>query len=383
MSADEKHAREINVGIVGTKFMGRAHSNAYVDVAYFFDLPAQPVTRAACGRNVSDLEAFADQFGWQTTETSWERLVARDDIDLVDICTSNATHMPISVAAARAGKHVFCEKPIAMNADEARRMLDAAREADVRHMVAFNYRRVPAIMLAKRMIDQGKIGTIRHFNAVYYQDWLVDPEFPFVWRHDVQEGGSGAHGDMNAHTVDLARYLVGEIDAVCGAQEVFIKERPLANGSGLGTVTADDALYFLARFRDGALGSFMATRFATGRKNYLRLEIFGSEGALVFNLERLNELQFYSRADEEKEQGFRTIMVTESSHPFISAWWPPGHIIGWEHTFIHEVRDLLLAIDRGQSVVPDFYDGLRCQQVLDAAVESTVEGLWVEVPAGE
>jgi len=373
--------KEINVGIVGTKFMGRSHSNAYIDVPHFFDLPAHPVLRAACGRNAADLEAFARRFGWQTTETSWERMVARDDIDLVDICTSNVTHMPIAVAAAKAGKHVLCEKPIAMNADEARQMLDAAQEAGVRHMVAFNYRRVPAIMLAKQLIDQGKIGTVRHFNAVYYQDWLVDPTFNIVWRHDVKEGGSGAHGDMNAHTVDLARYLVGDVEAVCGAREIFVKERPLADGSGTGTVTADDALFFLARFRDGALGTFMATRFATGRKNYLRLEIFGSEGSLVFNLERLNELEYYSRADEENEQGFRNIIVTEDSHPFISAWWPPGHIIGWEHTFIHEVHDLLLAIDEGESVHPDFYDGLRCQQVLDAALQSAGEGRWLEVPA--
>jgi predicted dehydrogenase len=372
--------KELNVGIVGTRFMGRAHSNAYIDVAYFFDLPMRPVLRAACGRNVSDLEAFARQFGWQTTETSWEKLVARDDIDLVDICTSNVIHMPIAVAAAKAGKHVFCEKPIAMNAEEARQMLDAAREAGVRHMVAFNYRRVPAIILAKQLIEEGKIGTVRHFNAAYYQDWLVDLNYSFAWRHDVKEGGSGAHGDLNAHTVDLARYLVGEIEAVSGVQEVFIKERPLADGTGTGTVTADDTMYFLARFRDGALGSFMATRLATGRKNCLRLEIFGSEGSLVFNLERLNELGFYSGADEEKEQGFRNIVVTESSHAFISAWWPPGHIIGWEHTFIHEVRDLLLAIDKGGPVYPDFYDGLRCQQVLDAVVQSALEGRWVDVP---
>jgi predicted dehydrogenase len=352
-----------------------------MDVSHFFDLPVMPVLRAACGRNAAELETFARRFDWQTTETSWERMVARDDVDLVDICTSNVTHMPIAVAAARAGKHVLCEKPIAMNAREARRMLDAAREADVRHMVAFNYRRVPAIMLARQLIDEGKIGTIRHFNAVYYQDWLVDPNSPIVWRHDTKEGGSGAHGDMNAHTVDLARYLVGEVEAVSGAKEIFVKERPLADGSGKGTVTADDALYFIARFRNGALGSFLATRFATGRKNYLRLEIFGSEGALIFNLERLNELEFYSRADERNAQGFRTIMVTESSHPFVSAWWPPGHIIGWEHTFIHEVRDLLLAIDKGENVYPDFYDGLRCQQVLDAAIQSAAKGGWEGVPA--
>ena len=375
--------KEIRVGIVGTKFMGRAHSNAYLDVAHFFDLPARPVLCAACGRNVSDLEAFADRFGWQTTETSWERLVRRDDVDLVDICTSNVTHMPIAVAAARAGKHVLCEKPIAMNADQARHMLDAVRQAGVRHMVAFNYRRVPAIALAVQLIEEGKIGEIRHFNAVYYQDWLVDPSSPIVWRHDAKEAGSGAHGDMNAHTVDLARYLAGEIEAVSGAQEIFVVERPLGDGSGTGTVTADDAMVFLARFSGGALGSFMATRFATGRKNYLRLEIFGSKGALVFNLERLNELEFTSRQDPEPERGFRTIMVTESSHPYVSAWWPPGHIIGWEHTFIHEVRDLLLAIDKGEAVYPDFYDGLRCQQVLDAVVQSSLSGRWEDVPPPE
>jgi predicted dehydrogenase len=371
----------IRVGIVGTQFMGRAHSNAYLDVAHFFDLPAPPVMRAACDNVEANLEPFCRRFGWQTRETLWERLVERDDVDLVDICTSNVTHMPIAIAAAKAGKHVLCEKPIAMNADEARRMLDAAREANVRHMVAFNYRRVPAIALARQLIEQGRIGAVRHFNAVYYQDWLVDPNFPFVWRHDVKEGGSGAHGDMNAHTVDLARYLVGEIDAVCAAQEIFVKERPLADGSGKGEVTADDALYSIARFRDGALGSFMATRFATGRKNFLRLEIFGSEGSLVFNLERLNELEYYSRSDVGPEQGFRTIVVTESVHPYVNLWWPPGHIIGWEHTFIHEVGDLLMAIAKGENVAPDFLDGMRCQQVLDAMSRSAADGRWVDIPA--
>lgn len=370
---------EINVGIVGTKFMGRAHSNAFINVGHFFDLPARPVLRAACGRNAADLAVFSRQFGWQTTETSWARLVARDDIDLVDISTSNVTHMPIAVAAARAGKHVFCEKPIAMNAAEARQMLDAACEANVRHMVAFNYRRVPAVMLAKQLIDEGKIGAIRHVNAVYYQDWLVDPEYRMTWRHDITQGGSGAHGDLNAHTVDLARHLAGEIEAVCGAMDIFIKERRLADSPDIGTVTADDASAFLARFRNGALGSFMATRLATGRKNMLRLEIFGSEGSLAWNLERMNELELYSRADEAQALGFRTILVTESSHPFMNAWWPPGHIIGWEHTFIHEVRDLLVAIAAGEPVYPDFYDGLRCQLVLDAAMESAATGRWMEV----
>ncbi|MBN2289043.1 MAG: Gfo/Idh/MocA family oxidoreductase [Candidatus Glassbacteria bacterium] len=371
---------EINVGIVGTQFMGRAHSNAYLDVSHFFDLPAEPVLRAACDNDPVSLDAFARRFGWQDKEADWARMVSRDDVDLVDICTPNSLHLPVAVAAARAGKHVICEKPLAMDADEARRMLDAAREADVRHMVAFNYRRVPALALARQLVEQGKIGRIFHFNAVYYQDWLVDPAFPMVWRHDKKIGGSGAHGDMNAHIVDLARFLVGEVEAVCGAQEVFIRERKTRDGKGVGTVTADDATQFLARFRDGAMGVFCATRFATGRKNFLRLELFGSEGSLVFNLERLNELEYYSRGDEETEQGFRSILVTESVHPYLKAWWPPGHIIGWEHTFIHEIGDLLLAIANHEDVKPDFYDGLRCQQVMDAVGQSAEQGRWVAVP---
>lgn len=368
----------IRVGIVGTQFMGRAHSNAYQRVGTFFHI-TPPVMQAACDVEPTGLTAFAQRFGWQTQETSWQTLVQRDDIDLVDICTPNALHMPIAVAAAKAGKHVICEKPMALNAGEARQMLDAARAANVHHMVAFNYRRVPAIALAKQLIQEGKIGRVFHFNAVYYQDWLVDPAFPYVWRHDKKAGGSGAHGDMNAHTVDLARFLVGEIESVCGAEEVFIKERQRPGGQGQGTVTADDALFFLARFRGGALGAFMATRFASGRKNYLRLEIFGSEGSLIFNLERLNELEYYSRADRGTEQGFRNIVVTESSHPYVNLWWPPGHIIGWEHTFIHEIGDLLTAIQKGQEVHPDFHDGWRCQQVLDAASQSAAEQEWVHL----
>jgi len=370
---------EINVGIVGTAFMGKAHSNAYMDVAKYFDLPAGPVMRVACDINEAGLKAFADNFGWQSTETSWEKMVARDDIDLVDIVTPNSLHMPIAVAAAKAGKHVICEKPMAMNTDECKKMLDAAQQADVRHMVAFNYRRVPALVLAKKLIGEGKIGKVHHFNAVYYQDWLVDPAFPYVWRHDVKLAGSGAHGDMNAHIADLARFLVGEFEAVTGAKEVFVKQRKAPDGS-MKEVTADDAMFFTARFRDGALGSFMATRFATGRKNYLRVEIFGSEGALGFNLERMNELEYYSRNDEQAEQGFRNILVTESIHPYVDMWWPPGHIIGWEHTFIHEVGDLLTAIAKKESVAADFYDGLRCQQVLDAVCESADSGKWVTIP---
>jgi predicted dehydrogenase len=371
--------KEINVGILGTRFMGRAHTNAYIDVAYHFKLPVRPVMRAACDPDRSSLDPFAAQYGWQTSETSWEKLIERDDIDMVDICTPNESHEPIAVAAAKKGKHIICEKPISRNADEARRMLAAAQDAGVTHMVAFNYRRVPAIQLAKSLIDEGKIGKIHHFNAVYYQDWLVDPSFPFVWRNDVKTGGSGAHGDMNAHIVDLARYLVGEVEAVSGAQEVFVKERKAADGK-MHPVTADDATYFMARFQQGALGAFLVSRFATGRKNFLRLEVFGSEGSFAFNLERLNELEYFSRSDGGLEQGFRNILVTENKHPYISAWWPPGHIIGWEHTFIHEIKDFLEAAADKKQVHPDFYDGLRCQLVLDAAQESAASGKWVSIP---
>lgn len=369
----------INIGIVGTQFMGRAHSNAWMDVDKFYDLPVRPVMRAACDNVAENLQSFCQRFGWQSQETDWRQLVARDDIDVIDICTSNNAHMPIAVAAAQAGKHIICEKPVAMNAAEAQAMLEAAQAAGIKHMVAFNYRRVPAIALAKQMIDAGKIGRVFHFNAVYYQDWLVDPAFPYVWRHDKTVAGSGAHGDMNAHIVDLARFLVGEIDSVCGAEEVFIKERPLPDGSGAGQVTADDALFALARFSQGALGSFMATRFATGRKNFLRFELFGSEGSLSFNLERLNEIQYYTRSESGSEQGFRTILATEADHPYIKKWWPPGHIIGWEHTFIHEVGDLLAAISTDSPITPDFYDGLRNQQVLDAMQASADKGTWIEV----
>jgi predicted dehydrogenase len=371
--------KELNIGIVGAQFMGKAHSNAWSDVARFFDLPFAPVLKAACDIDPAAEKSFAQRLGWQSFETSWEKLVERPDIDVIDICTPNNSHMPIAVAAAKGGKHVICEKPVSVNATEAKQMVEAVEKASVKNMVAFNYRRVPAIALAKKMIDNGELGQIHHFNAVYYQDWLVDPEFPWVWRHDVELAGSGAHGDMNAHTVDLARFLVGEFDAVCGQEKIFIAERKKPGTNEVGKVTADDATCFMVRFQNGGIGNFMATRFATGKKNFLRLEIFGSKGSIVFNLERLNELEFYSRDDKPGEQGFRNIIVTENIHPYIGKWWPPGHIIGWEHTFIHEIGDFLLAIANDTKVSPDFLDGLKCQQVLDAVAQSAKEGKWLDV----
>lgn len=374
-----KMKKEINIGIAGAQFMGRAHSNAWYDVAQFYDLPFKPVMKAACDINPDSEKNFAERLGWSSFETSWKTLIQRKDIDIIDICTPNNSHMAIAVAAAKAGKHVICEKPAAMNAGEALQMMNAAEKAGVKNMLAFNYRRVPAIDLAKKMISEDKLGKIHHFNAVYYQDWLVDPDFPWVWRHDVKLAGSGAHGDMNAHTVDLARFLVGEIDSVCGEEKVFIDERRISNTGNIGKVTADDSTTFLARFTNGASGNFIATRFATGRKNFLRLEIFGSKGSLVFNLERLNELEYYSRDDHSSEQGFRNILVTENEHPYINKWWPPGHIIGWEHTFIHEIGDFLMAIAENVKITPDFNDGYRCQLVLDAVMKSSKSRKWIDI----
>ena len=360
--------------------MGRTHSNGYLRAESFFDLHSKPVLRAACDINFSVLEPFAKSFGWQSTETSWEKLINRDDIDLIDICTVNSQHMPLALAAAKTGKHIICEKPLSRDSQEARMMLDAVNEAGVKHMVAFNYRRVPAIALAKKLIDEGKIGKIYHFNAVYYQDWLVDPNIAFSWRLDAKECGlGGASGEMSAHIIDLARYLAGELEAVCADATVFVKERPLPLGNGKGIVTTDDAANILARFRSGAVGTFLGTRFASGRKNYMRLEIFGSEGSIMFNLERMNELEYYNRNDDPTLLGFRNILVTEQVHPYIKSWWPPGHIIGWEHTFVHEIADMLVAIADNTPIQPNFYDGLRCQQVLDAIIESIREKKWITV----
>ncbi len=371
--------KKINIGIVGTQFMGRAHSNAWSDVGRFYDLPITPVLKAACDINPESEESFAKRLGWESFETSWEKLVKRKDINVIDICVPNMLHGPIATMAIKEGKHVICEKPMAMNVNEAKQMYESAKSSSVNHMVAFNYRRVPAIALIKKMIDKGKLGTVYHFNAVYYQDWLVDPDFPWVWRNDVKLSGSGAHGDMNAHTIDLARFLVGEIESVCGEEKIFISKRKKSGSNETGNVTADDSTSFLARFESGAIGNFIATRFATGRKNFLRLEIFGSKGSVIFNLERLNELEYFSGSDEQGEQGFRNIIVTENTHPYIGKWWPPGHIIGWEHTFIHEIGDFLLALAENKKIKPDFYDGYKCQQVLDAVTESSKNKRWVNL----
>ena len=383
-------ADTIGVGLVGYKFMGRAHSNGYRQVQAFFpDVALKPELTAVCGRDEAAVKEFAAQFGWQSTETDWKKLVARDDIGLVDVSTPGDTHAPIAIAAAENGKHVFCEKPLANTLQEARDMLAAVQKAGVVGMVNFNYRRVPAVQFAKQLIDEGRIGKIYHWRAVYLQDWIMDPNFPLVWRLQKDQAGSGTLGDLGAHIVDLARMLVGEITTLTGMTETFIKQRPVlaASDSGLGAtagqemgeVTVDDAALFLARFENGAVGSFEVTRFANGRANYNAFEINGSKGSIVFNLERMNELNVLFSDDSEDVRGFHNVLVGNGSvHPYMSAWWPGGHIIGWEHTFTHGVYDLLNGIAKNEAPHATFEDGLRCQAILDAVEKSAGSKSWVE-----
>ena len=383
-------AKKINVGMVGAAFMGKAHSVGYRDVAFAFpDVKAVPVMKEIAAITQAEADAARAQFGWERASEGWQKIVKAKDIQLIDICTGNNTHKEIAVAAAGAGKHVFCEKPLAMNVAECKEMVKAVEKAGVVHMVDFNYRRVPAVELAKQMIEKGAVGTPYHWRAVYLQDWIMDPDFPLVWRLKKELAGSGVHGDLNAHIIDLARYLLGEFDSVCGLMKTFIKKRPeLAATTGglgakaskkMGDVTVDDATLFLAKFANGAVGTFEATRFAGGNRNGNRFEINGSNGSIRFNLERLNELEYYSRKDKAGQQGWKTILVTEGVHPFLSGWWPAGHIIGWQHTFVHQVYTLMNGIAAKKSPTPNFYDGLKCQAVLEAVEQSAESEKWVKV----
>lgn len=384
--------QSIGVGLVGYKFMGRAHSNAYRQVHSFFPDVPKPEMIAISGRNEEAVAAAADQLGWQGYETDYRKLVQRDDIDLIDVSTPGYLHKDVVIAALEAGKHVYCEKPLANSLPEAAEMLKAWRKAGTVTMVNFNYRRVPAVQLAKRLVDDGRLGEIRHMRAVYLQDWLLDPSAPLSWRLKKELAGSGALGDIGAHITDLARFLIGDIAEVVGTLNTFIKQRPVevesTGGSGLsmksgdelGDVTVDDCTSYLARFTTGATGVFEATRLAPGRRNYNSFEINGSLGSIVFNLERLNELEVYFTSDDADVQGFRTVSVTDPAHPYVGNWWPGGHIIGWEHSHVHTVRDLLEGIANGENPAPSFEDGYRCQAVLDAVERSAASGQW-EQPA--
>ena len=378
MSQHGDQQAEIGVGMVGYAFMGRAHSLAWNTVGRVFDLPVRPRLAAICGRDKAAAEAAAGRLGWAAAETDWRALIARDDVQLVDIAAPGDLHAPIAIAALAAGKHVLCEKPLANTLAEAEAMraaADAAYPGGARAMTGFNYRRVPALALARRLVEQGRIGSLRHFRAVYLQDWLADADAPMTWRMRAERAGSGALGDLGAHVVDLARYLTGdELAGVCALSETFVRERPLADGPGSDTVTVDDAVVFTGRLASGALASFEVTRYATGRKNGLRVELNGSAGSLAFDLERLNELEFFDASGDGADNGFRRILVTEGSHPYLSGWWPPGHTLGWEHTFTHQARDLLTAIAEGTQPLPSFGDGLAVQRVLDAVARSAASG---------
>ena len=370
--------RTLAVGLIGYNFMGKAHSNAWRQAPHFFDPSVGVRMKTICGRNRAAVKKAATKLGWENAQTDWRRVIDDSKIDIVDICTPNDSHCEIAIAAAQAGKAILCEKPLARNIDEAEKMVRAVKKARVVNMVCHNYRRVPAIVLAKQMIERGEIGDrIFHFRARYAQDWIVDPNFPLVWRLQSDPAGSGALGDIFSHIADLARYLIGEFREVSAAMETFVKQRPLKSGARkTGRVTVDDAVAMIGRFENGALASLEATRFAPGRKNSLTLEINGSAGSLFFDLEEMNRLKFFSGRDPQDRQGFRDIIVTEPSHPYIDKWWPPGHIIGYEHTFIHTMADFVKAVVDGKSVQPTFEDGLQNQRVLDAVSQSADAKRW-------
>ncbi|MEU0753927.1 Gfo/Idh/MocA family oxidoreductase [Streptomyces albogriseolus] len=383
----------LRIGMVGYAFMGAAHSQGWRTVGRVFELPLRPEMAVICGRDADAVRAAAGRHGWAEAETDWRALVERDDIDLVDICTPGDSHAEIALAALAAGKHVLCEKPLANTVAEAEAMARAAQEARDRGqaaMVGFNYRRVPATALARRMVEEGRIGTLRHVRVAYLQDWLVDPQFPLTWRLRREQAGSGSLGDLGAHIVDLAQHLAGErLAGVSALTETFVRERPLptapssglaaVSAAGTGPVTVDDAAVFTGRFASGALASFEATRYATGRKNALRIELNGERGSLAFDLERLNELEYHDGTGDATHGGFRRILVTEPDHPYLDAWWPPGHGLGYEHTFAHQARDLVHAVAEGRSPEPSFADGLQVQRVL-AAVEESAEKNAVYTP---
>ncbi|OQQ19178.1 dehydrogenase [Streptomyces sp. M41(2017)] len=421
---DEAAKPPLRVGMVGYAFMGAAHSQGWRTAGRVFDLPLRPVLAAVCGRDGAAVRAMADRHGWAAAETDWRALIARDDVDLVDICTPGDRHAEIAVAALAAGKHVLCEKPLANTVAEAETMAAAAATA-LEHgrlsMVGFNYRRLPATALARSMVAEGRLGALRHVRVTYLQDWLVDPDFPLTWRLRKEVAGSGALGDLGAHIIDLAQFLAGEpLGGVSALTETFVRSRPWPTGAssglsavpepggpaggtgaaaagsvpgtaadaaavgsvhgpGPGAVTVDDAALFTARFASGALASFEASRFATGRKNALRIELNGERGSLAFDLERLNELSYHDHTEPATHAGFRRILVTEPDHPYLDAWWPPGHGLGYEHTFVHQARDLVLAVAEGRPPTPSFADGLQVQRVL-AAVEESAEKNSVYTP---
>ncbi|MCL2518162.1 MAG: Gfo/Idh/MocA family oxidoreductase [Oscillospiraceae bacterium] len=382
--------KELNIGMVGYKFMGKAHSNAYQRLAMFFDGNAHCNLTAICGRDEEWVKSAAKKYGWAGYETSWEKLITRQDIDVIDITAPSDAHYTIGIAAAENGKHIFCEKPLALSLKNAREMYEAVLKNKVKHQIGFNYRFIPAMQLAKQMISSGKLGTIRHVRAHYLQDYIIDPEFPLIWRLQKDVCGSGSLGDLGAHLIDMSRFLVGEFKTIMGIQKTFVTERPVVEmmtgitatakeGAKKGKVEVDDGTVFVAEFENGALGTFEATRFAHGHKNDWSIEINGDKGSLKFVFERMNELWYFNADDESGLQGFRHIQTNEGVHPYMQAWWPAGHVIGYEHTFVHEMYEFTEAIVNDTATSPDFYDGVKCSQVIEAVELSSQRRAAVDV----
>jgi predicted dehydrogenase len=372
--------RPLNVGLVGYGFMGRVHSNAYLRVSQFFDVPFQPVLKAVAGRTRDKVEDFARRWGWQRTESDWRALVDSKDIDLIDIASTNDTHHEIALAAAAAGKMILCEKPLAMNLAQAREMTLAVEQSGKPNMVWFNYRRVPAIGLAKQIIEEGRLGRVFHYRATYLQDWTISSKVPLggaaTWRLDKEVAGAGVSGDLSTHNIDTAIWLNGLITRVSGMTEIFVKNRQRPDGSPA-RVEIDDACTFLARFANGSNGTFEATRYARGRKNKNSFEINGEKGSIYFDLEDMHQLQYFSHEDASHVQGWRTILVTSAEHPYMANWWVPGAVIGYEHTFVNALADFLKALEKGERVRPDFRDALETQAIAEAVLDSARTDKWV------
>jgi predicted dehydrogenase len=383
MSPEAGVQKRLRVAMIGHGFMGSAHSVGWRQAPRMFDLPAEPELTVVVGRDAARVTESARRWGWSETTTDWREVIARDDIDIVDIVTPGDSHVEIAVAALEAGKHVLCEKPLANSVTEAERMVDAARRAapGTVAMVGFTYRRVPAVTLLRDLVADGRVGAVQQVRTSYRQDWLVDPDAPLAWRLQKEHAGSGALGDIGAHAIDLAQFVTGlEVGAVSGTMETIVNRRPLPDGTGDGAVTVDDLAIFTGRFSTGVLGSFEASRFATGRKNSLAIEVSGDRGALAFDLERLNSLQFYDRTAPAERQGFTEILVTEPTHPYLSGWWPAGHMLGYEHGFVHQAKELVESIVSGTPAHPSFDEGLVVQRVLDAVERSANDGsAWTTV----
>lgn len=376
--------KPLNVGMIGYGFMGRAHSNAYRKVNNFFDLPYRPVLKAACARNADKIKAFADQWGYESTETDWRKLIERKDIDAIDICTPNNTHRDIALAAAQAGKMILCEKPLAMNGPEALEMVQAVEKAKVPNMVWYNYRRVPAVMLAHQLIAEGKLGRIFHYRAKFLQDWTISPELPQggqgLWRLDVAAAGSGVTGDLLAHCIDTALWLNGHITSVNAMTETFIKERKHNLTGKVEKVGIDDACTFFCRFENGSLGNFESTRYARGHKALYTFEINGEHASIFWDLHDLHRLQYFDHRDPGIVRGWRSIHVSDGDQPYMGHWWVPGLQIGYEHSFVHQVADFLEGVGKGKPAQPDFRSAYETQLVLDSIMESSKDGTWAKVP---